>query len=411
MAAGRSRFAQTDVNGDLAHDLIVLDSSGSSADATVLLGNAGSGGHGDGTFHTGTFIATGGATRSSIATGDLNGDGLTDAVVADPTNVTALLNITTSDNTPPTASVPAHAEHPNAGDTTYQFTVTYSDNQQIDAATINDGNVNVTGPGGFSQEATLVSQNLGNAATVSAVYQITFSTPLSSTDNGVYTVNANADGLGTTAVKDANGNARGGRAIGTFTLSVNPGQPQGAVQMATLVKKTHAQGRQEQDVLDRKVRLPQRQWRLLPAGHRQLAQRRNADGQQRNLEESGCRGRWVKGKTVKFTVVNASGTTDTKDTITMVLYASPTGGAGASTSTLHIAPAFVDLNNLWSGALPAVLPAVGKTATVPFSVQNIGNVTAKGTILATFTPLQNGVARRRSRSSSRFRSRPERPRS
>ena len=122
-----------------------MDGSGSTADATVLLGN------GNGKFHTGSTIGTGSAflASRSIATGDLNNDGLTDAVIAIPNVVTAYLNITNTDTTPPTASV--RQPTPVAGATTYQFNVTFTDDNQIDATTIGDTNLTVTGPNGFAQ--------------------------------------------------------------------------------------------------------------------------------------------------------------------------------------------------------------------------------------------------------------------
>ena len=213
---GPLKVRLTDFNGDGTPDLLVLDSAGSSADATVLLGN------GDGTFHTGALIATHGSTRTSIAAGDLNGDGLTDAVVANSGQLTSLLNITNQDTSAPTAVVNSTQVAASSLNSTYNFTVTYSDAQQIDAATIATGNLVVTAPAGVTfpggattETATLVSRNLGNAATVQATYQISFGSNLTSADNGAYSVAINAN-----SVKNANGTPVPAGTIGSFTLSV-----------------------------------------------------------------------------------------------------------------------------------------------------------------------------------------------
>lgn len=65
-----------DVNGDHKLDLVTANVSGFGTGTTVLLGN------GDGTFQTGTFYP-GIAEPVFVATGDFNGDGKSDLVVAD----------------------------------------------------------------------------------------------------------------------------------------------------------------------------------------------------------------------------------------------------------------------------------------------------------------------------------------
>ncbi|HEX4797532.1 MAG TPA: VCBS repeat-containing protein [Humisphaera sp.] len=399
---GPLKVRLTNINADSNPDLTVLDGSGSTADATVLLGN------GNGKFHTGTTIGNGSAFLSSrsIATGDLNNDGLTDAVVADPNVVTAYLNVTNTDTTAPTASVPATQPAPVAGATTYQFNVTYTDDNQIDAATIGDTNLTVTGPNGFSEQPTLVSQNLGNAASVTALYQITFPGGLSTTDNGVYTVTSDADGSGNIAVKDANGNSVAAGDIGTVTLNLTQIPPvlHGPnFTISAVTSKNHAN-----DV----------------AG--------------------------LRGKTVKFQVNNVGDQVATKATLTFTLYASPTtspsdvgaialatitkkrvtikigkskkysfgkytfpnvngdfflvvgvtadvgetsnsDNSGATATTINIQPPFIDLANEWDGVLPTTLPLVGKSFNLLVPVLNNGNVTAKGTVTLSLVLTSNGV--------------------
>src|SRR6185312_16939377 len=76
-ASGPLKVRVSNVTNHGNRDLLALLPPGSTGDAEVLLGN------GDGTFHVVNVLTTGGSTRSGIAGGDLNGDGLTDVVVVD----------------------------------------------------------------------------------------------------------------------------------------------------------------------------------------------------------------------------------------------------------------------------------------------------------------------------------------
>jgi hypothetical protein len=61
-----------------------------------------------------------------------------------------------------------------AGGTSYQFTVTYSDDAAIDVGSLGTGDVRVTGPGGFNQLATFLGVNsAGNGSPRTATYAIT----------------------------------------------------------------------------------------------------------------------------------------------------------------------------------------------------------------------------------------------
>ncbi|HET6251264.1 MAG TPA: VCBS repeat-containing protein [Tepidisphaeraceae bacterium] len=198
-------------------DLLCLLSPGSTGDATILLGQ------GNGTFQNVQPIATGGATRSGLAVGDLNGDGLTDIVLSDPSQISTLKNITNSDNSTPTATL--NAVTPGSSQSSiYQFTVTYADTQQVDAQTLGNGNIIVTAPagvtfpGGNTQEAaTLVSTNLTSGPSITATYQITFGSNLTQADAGNYAISM-ASGSG--AVTNAGGIAVAPGTFGTLALTV-----------------------------------------------------------------------------------------------------------------------------------------------------------------------------------------------
>jgi hypothetical protein len=78
---GASSVAVADVNGDGKPDLVVANICASSTDCSkgtvaVLLGN------GDGTFQTAVTYGSGGQGATSVAVGDLNGDGKPDLAVA-----------------------------------------------------------------------------------------------------------------------------------------------------------------------------------------------------------------------------------------------------------------------------------------------------------------------------------------
>jgi hypothetical protein len=212
VGGGPLKVRLTDFNGDNIPDLLVLQSPGGTGDAVAMLGN------GDGTFHTGTVISTGGGTRNAIAAGDLKGLGLTDVVLTNSSQITSLLNITNGDIMPPTAAV---NPNPPAGSTStnvYDFTVTYTDAQQVDAATLGNGNLVVTFPDGTTtQAATFVSTNTngGNASTVIATYSITLPSNLSAGNVGAYSVAINAN-----SVKNANNIAVAAGNIGSFNLTV-----------------------------------------------------------------------------------------------------------------------------------------------------------------------------------------------
>ncbi len=101
------------------------------------------------------------------------------------------------------------------GAATSTFSVTYSDRDGINAATIKTGNVRVTGPNGFNQLATLVSV-AGSWGTRTATYRLAApGGKWDANDNGAYAVS-----LQWGQVKDGRGNYANGATIGSFTVAV-----------------------------------------------------------------------------------------------------------------------------------------------------------------------------------------------
>ncbi len=122
-----------------------------------------------------------------------------------------------ADVTPPVPSLNSQSIT-TGGDTTYQFTVTYTDNVSVQAASIDASDFVVTGPNSFSQAATLVTKDSASNGPVRiATYQIIPpGGDWSGTDNGTYTIS-----LQSSQIRDVAGNFTAGGALGTFTVAIN----------------------------------------------------------------------------------------------------------------------------------------------------------------------------------------------
>ena len=122
------------------------------------------------------------------------------------------------DTAAPTPSLAASNVN-TAGGTSYQLTVTYTDDFAVSVATLGNNNLLVTGPNGFSQGATLVGVDHTTDGTPRiATYQIT--PPGGSWDptgSGTYTVSLQAN-----QVSDTSGNFISAGPIGTFDVDVGP---------------------------------------------------------------------------------------------------------------------------------------------------------------------------------------------
>jgi CSLREA domain-containing protein len=124
----------------------------------------------------------------------------------------------TIDKIAPTASGLVAPNVTIQGGTTYSFTVSFSDNQAVDITSIDGSDIRVTGPGGFSQLATLVSVTpAGDGTPRTATYQITApGGAWDSADSGAYTIAQEAN-----QVFDSAGNAVGATSLGSFLVSLN----------------------------------------------------------------------------------------------------------------------------------------------------------------------------------------------
>jgi hypothetical protein len=168
------------------------------------------------------------------------GDGTVDAVIGDPTTAThtyqtigdftisatasdedgaysagsLTVNVMGSDTTHPTATFSGAPAVP--GEDEYLFQVTYDDNVGINLSFLDNNDILVTGPNGFSELATFVSVSKGDGATQIATYRITApGGTWDLEDNGVYTVAMRAS-----QVRDTTGNSVRAGSLGTFQCAV-----------------------------------------------------------------------------------------------------------------------------------------------------------------------------------------------
>ena len=126
-------------------------------------------------------------------------------------------------------SAPADAQRPTAwataanvnlgGSTSYFFDITYTDNVAVDASTLKDSRVSVTGPKGFSQLAILDHlDDDSDSAMRTATYRITPPHGMwTSADKGTYAVSLEAN-----QVTDLAGNPVAPGTLGTFIVKAAP---------------------------------------------------------------------------------------------------------------------------------------------------------------------------------------------
>lgn len=138
---------------------------------------------------------------------------------APTTAPTTLYSYTVSANPPPTAgSLVVSTSDPGA-QSPVTFTVVYSAGNLVNVSSLATGNLQITGPNGYSQLASIVSATPGsNATSVTAMYRIAApSSGWSGSSNGTYSVSMLSQ-----QVSDAIGNYALAATVGTFSISIQP---------------------------------------------------------------------------------------------------------------------------------------------------------------------------------------------
>jgi hypothetical protein len=386
---GPLKVRSANLNNDAFPDLLGLLSTGSTGNAEVLLGN------GDGTFHVGNIISTGSSGYNAIAAGDLDGNGLTDLVLSNSTQVTSLLNTTNQDVIAPTAAVDLSQPAQASGAATITFTVTYTDAQQVDVSTINANNVTVLDANNVSRPVSVVSTGLVSGPSVTVTYSIPATGgSLSETDDGTYTVTATSTSAD--AVKNANALPVAGGSIGSFNVLValpaHGADLQASVVTARLPATvvagvTHSTGGESVTVVNSGDQLARGKIYVDLYTSPDGTIRGNATPFLHVLRPINLRagGRtviplpafvWPAGVTGQtFLVANV----DSTQTIAEKTYTN--NFASTAKSTLVEQP-FVDIDNLWNGKLPLTFKA-GRRTVLAVLIQNVGNYIARGTATAT----------------------------
>jgi uncharacterized delta-60 repeat protein len=134
---------------------------------------------------------------------------------------THTFNVAVPDTNSPGVAITPVAPITTAGVTTTNITVTYSDNQGIDASTIDSGDVSVVQDGGGPLAVTLLSKTPStNSTSIVAVYSVTAPGGFwNNADNGSYTISIAAG-----AVKDTSNNSTP-LAGASFEVNIPSGTP------------------------------------------------------------------------------------------------------------------------------------------------------------------------------------------
>jgi hypothetical protein len=134
------------------------------------------------------------------------------------------------DLTPPTATLISAPTLVASTTSPYQFTVSYNDNDAVNALRIGNNNWDVVLPDGSVEATTLVSTGLTSGPNITAVYQC--AAPLT---NGIYTIETSKD-----LAADVAGNEVAAGTLGTFDVAV-PNTIEGTVRSVNLAPIAGAQ--------------------------------------------------------------------------------------------------------------------------------------------------------------------------
>ena len=149
------------------------------------------------------------------------------------------------DLTNPVAMV-SNLGSPSSGTTSTSFTISYFDAYGIDITTLNSFEVQVTGPSGFSQYATLVSDTItSNSQTAVGTYSLAGPAGgWTAAANGTYTVSMLAGG-----VADLGGNTVAAGVLGTFPVAIGVNASSGTASISgTVFNDAERQVEQEDPV-------------------------------------------------------------------------------------------------------------------------------------------------------------------
>ncbi len=158
----------------------------------------------------------------SLGTVSVGGSGALQVMLTDNANGNVIADavwvrlVQETDTTAPEALLDVE-DITNGGESTYTFSVQYTDNVAVAVASLDNADVRVTGPNGFSQDATFVSVDTsGDGTPRTATYQI--NTPGGSwdwSDNGTYTVSMLSD-----QVSDTSDNFVAAGDLGSFLVNI-----------------------------------------------------------------------------------------------------------------------------------------------------------------------------------------------
>ena len=122
------------------------------------------------------------------------------------------------DSSPPTATIQSAPAVSSAGGSSYSIAISYTDNFAVNYTSIGNGDISVSGPGGFSATPTFIAVDLSSNGTPRIATYV-FTPPggiWDSADNGTYTIS-----LVGSQVLDTSNNPANAATLGTFSVSVS----------------------------------------------------------------------------------------------------------------------------------------------------------------------------------------------